>query len=128
MTITLRPVAALAAAAVAFAAGCATTPAPADHDKLALDMVRNSFRDQGEAKLDRLDQDPVQQACSSATPPADALASKLEAEALAKINPPSQGRYLGDWKEGEKLAQNGSDHVMPRPFWASFSPSFQSPR
>ena len=107
MTITLRPVVALAAAAVAIAAGCATTLAPADYDKLALDMIRTSFRDQGEAKLDRVEQDAVQRACSSATPPADALASKLEAEALASIKPPSQGRYLGDWKEGEKLAQNG---------------------
>ena len=110
MTVRLKAVAAVAAlavAAVVVAAGCATTPAPADYDKLALDIVRNSFRDQGEAKLDRLDQDAVQQACSSATPPAAALASKLEAEALASIKPPSQGRYLGDWKEGEKLAQNG---------------------
>ena len=105
MTITLRKVVALAA--VAILAGCATTPTPADYDKLALDIVRNSFRDQGEAKLDRIDQDAVQQACSSVTPPADALTSKLEAEALASIKPPSQGRYLGDWKEGEKLAQNG---------------------
>ena len=110
MTVRLKAVAAVAAlavAAVVIAAGCATTPAPANYDKLALDMVRNSFRDQGEAKLDRLDQDAVQQACSIATPPAAALASKLEAEALASIKPPSQGRYLGDWKEGEKLAQNG---------------------
>ena len=119
MTITLRPTAALAAVAVAIAAGCATTPAPADYDKLALDMVRNSFRDQGEAKLDRLDQDAVQQACSSATPPADALTSKLEAEALASIKPPSQGRYVGDWKEGEKLAQNGRGMTWSDPAGSS---------
>ena len=119
MTIALRPVAALAAAAVAIAAGCATTPAPADHDKLALDMVRTSFRDQGEANLDRLDQDALQQACSSATPPAAALANKLEAEALASIKPPSQGRYLGDWKEGEKLAQNGRGMTWSDPAGAA---------
>ena len=119
MTITLRPVAALAAAAVAIAAGCATTPAPVDYDKLALDMIRTSFRDQGEAKLDRLDQDALQQACSSATPPSAALASKLEAEALASIKPPSQGRYLGDWKEGEKLAQNGRGMTWSDPAGAS---------
>ena len=77
MTITLRLIAAFAAAAVAIAAGCATTPAPVDYDKLALDMIRTSFRDQGEAKFDRLDQDALQQACSGATPPAAALASQL---------------------------------------------------
>lgn len=119
MTFTQKAVAALAVAAVAIAAGCATTPAPVDYDKLALGMIRTSFRDQGEAKLDRLDQDAVQQACSSATPPAAALASKLEAEALASIRPPSQGRYLGDWKEGEKLAQNGRGMTWSDPAGAA---------
>ncbi len=107
MTIKYRLAAALAATVVVIAAGCASTPAPVDYDKLARSMIRTSFRDQGEAKLDRLDQDAVQQACSGATPPAPAVASKLEAEALASIKPPAAGVYLGDWKEGEKLAQNG---------------------
>ena len=26
---------------------------------------------------------------------------------MASIKPPSDGRYLGDWKEGERIAQNG---------------------
>ena len=107
MTITHGAVAAFAIAAVAIAAGCATTPAPVDHDQLATDMIRASFRDQGEAKVGRLDQDAVQRACSGSTPPSAEVASKLEAEALAAIKPPAQGRYLGDWREGEKLAQNG---------------------
>lgn len=107
MTIKYRVVIAFAVAAVAIAAGCASAPAPVDYDKLALSMIKTSFRGQGEAKLDRLDQDAVQQACSGQTPPAPELASKLEADALASIKPPAGGRYLGDWKEGEKLAQNG---------------------
>ena len=107
MTLRFRVVAAIAVAAVAIAAGCASTPAPVDYDKLALSMIKTSFRDQGEAKLDRLDQDAVQKACSGPTLPAPAVASKLEAEALAGIKPPAAGVYLGDWKEGEKLAQNG---------------------
>lgn len=107
MTIKHNVLAGLAVTAVVIAAGCASTPAPFDYDKLALSMIKTSFRDQGEAKLDRLDQDAVQQACSGSTPPAPAVASKLEAEALAGIKPPAAGVYLGDWKEGEKLAQNG---------------------
>ena len=111
MTIKYNVVAGLAVMAVVVAAGCASAPAPAtatvDYDKLALSMIKTSFRDQGEAKLDRLDQDAVQQACSGPTPPAAAVASKLEAEALAGIKPPAAGIYLGDWQEGEKLAQNG---------------------
>ena len=107
MTIKHNVLAGLAVTAVVVAAGCASTPAPSDYDKLALSMIKTSFRDQGEAKLDRLDQDAVQQACSGSTPPAPAVASKLEAEALAGIKPPAAGVYLGDWKEGENLAQNG---------------------
>ena len=107
MTIKYRVVTAFAAAAVVIAAGCASTPAPVDYDKLALSMIKTSFRDQGEAKLDRLDQDAVQKACSGPTPPTPEVASKLEAEALASVKPPAAGRYLGDWKEGEQLAQNG---------------------
>ncbi|KQW36468.1 sulfur oxidation c-type cytochrome SoxX [Rhizobacter sp. Root404] len=107
MTIKYRVVTAFAAAAVVIAAGCASTPAPVDYDQLALSMIKSSFRDQGQAKLDRLDQDAVQKACSGPTPPAPEVARKLEAEALAGVKPPAAGRYLGDWKEGEKLAQNG---------------------
>ncbi len=59
MTIKYRLATALAAAVVVIAAGCASTPAPVDYDKLALSMIKTSFRTQGEAKLDRLDQDAV---------------------------------------------------------------------
>ena len=118
MTIKHGAVATLAAAALAIAAGCASRPGPVDHDTLAMSMIRTSFRDQGEAKVERIDQDALQQACSGPTPPADALASKLEAEALAGIMPPSGGRYLGDWKEGEKLAQSGRGMTWSDPVGA----------
>lgn len=107
MTITYRMSAAFAATAVVIAAGCASTSSRVDYDKLASSMIKTSFRDQGEAKLDRLQQDAVQMACSGPTPPTPEVARKLEAEALASVRPPPAGRYLGDWKEGEKLAQNG---------------------
>jgi sulfur-oxidizing protein SoxX len=70
-------------------------------------MIKRSFREQGQATLDRLDQDALQRACSAEAPPPPDLARKLEADALATIKPPSAGGYIGDWKEGEKLAQNG---------------------
>ena len=108
MTMThSKLLAGLAAAMVAIAAGCAATPSPVDHDKRALSMIKASFRDQGEAKLDRVEQDAVQRACSGPAAPPPEVTSKLEAEALASIKPPAAGRYLGDWREGEKLAQNG---------------------
>ena len=107
MMIHSKVLAGLAATLVAIAAGCAATPSPVDHDKLALSMIKSSFREQGEARLDRLEQDAVQRACSGPAAPPPEVASKLEAEALAGIEPPATGRYLGDWREGEKLAQNG---------------------
>ncbi len=103
-----RAVAALAAAgAVAAIAGCATLPSPAELDALTQQVMKASFREQGIAKMDRIEQDLAQRACSSPdAPPAD-VARRIEAEALATIKPPSDGKYLGDWREGERLAQNG---------------------
>jgi len=99
----------LAVCAIAAVAGCATpaaAPAP-DYDAMAQTMLRNSFRPQGQATLERLEQDPLQRACSAETPPAADVIRRLEARELASVKPPSDGRYLGDWREGEKLAQNG---------------------
>jgi sulfur-oxidizing protein SoxX len=86
---------------------CASTTDPVALDRLAQQTIKTSFRDQGIAKVDRLDQDAVQQACSSPQPPSDAVAKQLEAAAQASIRWPADGIYLGDWREGEKLAQNG---------------------
>jgi len=93
--------------AAAIVAGCATTPSPADLDRQALAMMKASFRDEGIAKADRLNQDLAQQACSSDKAPAEAVARQIQAEALATIRQPAGGKYLGDWREGEKLAQSG---------------------
>jgi L-cysteine S-thiosulfotransferase len=88
-------------------AGCASAPTPAELDRQALATIKASFRDQGIAKVDRLDQDLGQQACSSPDAPSPDMVKRIEAQALATIRWPAGGRYLGDWREGEKLAQNG---------------------
>mgnify|MGYP001597858500 FL=1 len=97
----------LAIIACAALAACASTPNSATLDQLAQQAIHSSFREQGIAKLDRLNQDAVQQACSGEQPPSDAVAKRLEAEAQATIQWPKDGVYLGDWRVGEKLAQNG---------------------
>lgn len=76
-------------------------------DQQADAMMRASFREQGIAKLDRLNQDDAQKACSQAKPPSAAATKKIEAAQMATIKWPADGQYIGDWKEGEKLAQNG---------------------
>ncbi|RVT87822.1 sulfur oxidation c-type cytochrome SoxX [Inhella crocodyli] len=88
-------------------ASCASLPGPAELDAQAQAMIKASFRDQGIAKVDRLQQDLGQEACSSDKAPPEAVAQRIEKEAMATIKPPSDGRYLGDWKEGERIAQNG---------------------
>jgi L-cysteine S-thiosulfotransferase len=97
----------LAALCATVLAGCATTPSPAELDKQAQAMMQASFRAQGIATLERIRQDLGQEACSSEQPPSPEVARRVEAEALATIKPPPGGKYLGDWREGERIAQNG---------------------
>ena len=88
-------------------AGCAAVPTSADLDQQALAMIKAGFREQGIAKTDRLTQDLGQAACSGPNLPPDETAEKIQAEALASVKWPAGGKYIGDWREGEKLAQNG---------------------
>ncbi|MDP2004380.1 MAG: sulfur oxidation c-type cytochrome SoxX [Rubrivivax sp.] len=97
-----------AVAAAVLLAGCATPPPTiAELDQQAMAMHKAGFREQGIAKLDRIQQDLGQAACSSDKAPAEAVAKRVEADALATIKWPAGGQYIGDWRAGEKLAQNG---------------------
>ena len=93
--------------AVALAAGCSSAPNPQEVQLLTQGVIQSSFREQGIAKLDRLTQDEVQQACSAEQPPPADVVKRLEAAQLATVKWPTDGVYLGDWKVGEALAQNG---------------------
>ena len=100
-------------AAAATLGGCATGLAGGpDPDQLAAQMVRTGFRDQGIAKVDRVTAiDETLQACNAADvagkPLDPALAKRLEEANFKQIQWPADGRFLGDWKEGEKIAQSG---------------------
>jgi L-cysteine S-thiosulfotransferase len=102
----IRTIAALTAAAW-LALGCASLPSPAELDAQAVAMHKAAFRTQGIAKVDRIDQDLGQRACSTAGAPTEAIAKLIETESLATVKWPTGGVYLGDWREGERLAQNG---------------------
>jgi L-cysteine S-thiosulfotransferase len=95
------------AAAAALLAGCATPPSPAELDAQASKAIKSSFRDEGIAKTDRLNQDLGQQVCSSDKPPSEAVTDRIQAEALYTVKWPTDGQYIGDWRVGEKLAQDG---------------------
>lgn len=101
----------LVPALAVFLAGCAVMPSSADLDKLAADIAKASFRDQGQAKVDRLVQDDANRQCSAADvagkPLDEKVAQAIEAANMKTIKWPSDGKFLGDWKEGEKVAQDG---------------------
>ncbi len=88
-------------------AGCAALPPAAELDKEALAMIKAGFRDQGIAKVDRIQQDLGQSACSSNQAPSEAVAEQVMAQAKAGVKWPTGGQYIGDWREGERIAQNG---------------------
>jgi L-cysteine S-thiosulfotransferase len=87
--------------------GCASLPSNDELDKAAAAAIQSSFRDQGIAKVDRVKQDLGQAACSTAAAPSDAVADQVMAQARATVKWPTGGQYIGDWREGEKIAQSG---------------------
>lgn len=98
-------------AAAALLAGCASMMAEQpDLVAQARELMRASFKEEGQAKLDRLDQDETQRTCSryqgDNAVPKD-VAERIEKAELATIRYPADGKYLGDWKSGEKIAQAG---------------------
>jgi L-cysteine S-thiosulfotransferase len=72
---------------------------------------KESFQAKGIATLDRLAQDDAQKFCSDPVNLSGKGNAKqreaIEKANLATIKPPSDGKYLGSWKEGEKIAQSG---------------------
>ena len=97
------------AAAVAVVLGCATAPGDAEVSAKAAAVLQSSFKEQGQAKLDRLVQDDTQKTCSEYSGkviPKD-VAERIEKANLASIKWPADGKLLGDWKNGERIAQEG---------------------
>lgn len=110
MMMTIARFALLPAAAVVLAA-CTSSPSTADYDKLTADVVKASFQDKGIAKVDRLVLDDANRECAAADvarkPIDEKTAKAIEAAEMKTIKWPSDGKFLGDWKEGEKIAQSG---------------------
>ena len=94
----------------ALAAGCAAMMSTNDpYSAKALAMMKTSFREAGQAKLDRLDQDDMQRLCSDYAdqPMPKDVSEKLERAQQALIKYPADGKLVGDWKLGERIAQSG---------------------
>jgi sulfur-oxidizing protein SoxX len=70
-------------------------------------VLQRDFHPRGQATMERLVQDAVQRVCTESgdRPPAG-LAKQLEADQMKAIAFP-EGSLMGDWKRGERIAQNG---------------------
>jgi len=99
----------IVAGAAAVLIGCATAPSDAEVSAKATQMLKASFKARGQAGLDRLDQDETQKLCSelAGKAPSKELADRIEKINLASIPWPADGKYTGDWRNGEKIAQEG---------------------
>lgn len=82
---------------------------PAVNDADLKTAMVGSFQKRGQAGLDRLDQDNIQKLCSVPTDqlPATEVLRIAEQEQLALVKYPADGKLMGDWKAGERVAQSG---------------------
>jgi L-cysteine S-thiosulfotransferase len=106
----------LAYLTLALVAGCAAPPATQTSSTIpqvsaarTAEVLQSSFRERGQAKLDRLNQDEMQRLCSEydGKPLPESVAKRIENANQASIQWPADGKYLGDWRNGEKIAQEG---------------------
>ena len=98
------------ASTVAVLAGCAGMAMQDDkYAEKTVAVLKASFKPHGQAKLDRIDQDEMQKACTeyAGKPLPKDVAQRIEAEQQKLVKLPADGKLLGDWKNGEKIAQTG---------------------
>jgi L-cysteine S-thiosulfotransferase len=81
---------------------------PTQADK-ATAVMKASFKDRGQAKLSRLEQDRAMALCTeyAVKPLPKKLTAEIEAENMKAIPFPADGKFMGDWKSGERIAQSG---------------------
>jgi sulfur-oxidizing protein SoxX len=74
-------------------------------------MMTDSFRAEGIAGLDRINQDATQKFCSdpvfASSKQGEKMRDKIQKINMESIKQPSDGKYIGDWKAGERIAQSG---------------------
>ena len=103
----------LAVTGFIFAAGLIQTPAHGQqkNDPKFNKMIQDSFRADGIAGLDRIDQDATQKFCSDPqfanSKQGQAMREKIQKINMDSIKQPADGKYIGDWKNGERIAQSG---------------------
>lgn len=89
--------------------GCATAAVTTDYGKTMLSLLKSEFTSKGPATVERmLNQDEVQKLCSEyPVERTEEMASRIQESQMKTVKFPADGQYLGDWKKGEQIAQNG---------------------
>ena len=106
--MTIKKTILLAAATAALLGAALPAAADAEHRAQALAIMKKDFQPRGQAGLYRIAEDGLQAVCNrTGNKPPDYLARQMEADQLATIKWPADGKLVGDWKEGEKIAQSG---------------------
>jgi L-cysteine S-thiosulfotransferase len=89
--------------------GCASRLSENEAQQKAEQAFRTAFTHGNPELVARvMEQDEVQQLCTKYRnqPPKD-VAERIEKSQAATIVYPASGRLIGDWREGEKIAQDG---------------------
>jgi len=99
---------AIACAAAALVCSAALADEIRDYRAEAVAMMKRDFKTKGIATADRVHEDGLQAICNRTAdnPPKD-IAARLEKDQLENVRYPADGKLMGDWKAGEKLAQSG---------------------
>jgi sulfur-oxidizing protein SoxX len=97
----------LVGSALLLAAG--TAAYAGDDHPVVVAQLKADFHAKGIAGMDRLDQDQVQATCSfkHSDELPQTLVHTLQAQQLASVRYPSDGKFLGDWRKGQALAESG---------------------
>jgi len=90
---------------------CGNAMAQQANDPKFNKMMKDGFKADGIAGLDRIQQDEIQKFCSDPVFANSKQGYKMR-EKIQKINmdsikQPSDGKYIGDWLKGEAIAQSG---------------------
>jgi L-cysteine S-thiosulfotransferase len=108
MQLKMIPVLALALCGI-WVAGCATGLSDSEAERAVAEMIRASFKTRGQATTARLNQDEAQALCSKhAGELPKGVGDAIEKAQQATIRYPSSGKLMGDWREGERIAQSGA--------------------
>lgn len=99
---------ALAVASATLLGGSLPAFADADHRARALEIIKRDFKPRGQADLDRLETDGLQAICNrTGNKPPESIATQMQNDQLATVKYPADGKLMGSWASGEKLAQSG---------------------